>query len=74
MAYNSYLKDDLKTLEKFCGEQSLAFFKVQIKKIRVISNVVSATFFKYPSCQCASLKKIIRFLNMTDLNDQPGSL
>ena len=32
MAYTSYLNDDLKTLEKFCGEQALAFFKVQIKK------------------------------------------
>ncbi len=28
MAYKSYLNDDLETLQKFCGEQALAFFKV----------------------------------------------
>jgi len=32
MAYVAYLNDNLKLLEKFCGEQALAFFKVQIKK------------------------------------------
>lgn len=40
MAYKAYLNDDIKTLEKFCGEQALGYFKVLIKKREVdVSNL-----------------------------------
>lgn len=32
LAYVYYLNDNLAKLSKFCGEQALAYFKVQIKK------------------------------------------
>jgi hypothetical protein len=35
MAYIAYLNDNLKLLEKFCGEQALGYFKVLIKKREV---------------------------------------
>lgn len=46
MAYNCYLKDDLKTLEKFCGEQSLAYFKVQIRKREADVIFIPLFYFK----------------------------